>query len=315
MTLEEHTIQVDYDGLREIVGQLSTMQEQAVEMRDMLHRHSSDLAAGLWKGEGASRYFSEYNDLIKPGLDRLVEAMDTAQSTIKQIEGETLDLEEQIVGIWQEMIGLIPDGQGGSTSPSLFKEVLAAYNDSTLLKVSSTGLGTYSFLSDIAKNAKNFPSSLNKYLGNRYVGVAGKTLSVFGTGLNLANFIEDPGVVSGLDTGVSAIGLSGNPVAGAFSFGWGIGSLARPYTTPYLSDKLTEWDPLDLGYSPRNYPNTVLNDYERAGKAVPRDVAKDIYRGLRSQDSDKAWNFAKEYSREHDIDPMLFHMESSWGVW
>lgn len=110
MAVDERTLLVDYEALDEILGHLQAMEDQAVEIRDLLTRHTDNLAGGLWQGQGASAYYREFDEVIKPALDRLVDGTEQAQSTMTAIKGETQTLEEQIAAYWREMIGLLPWG-------------------------------------------------------------------------------------------------------------------------------------------------------------------------------------------------------------
>ncbi|MFP3853869.1 MAG: WXG100 family type VII secretion target [Anaerolineales bacterium] len=108
MTVEDITMQVDYDGLDGIVSQLNEMNDQAIEMRDLLQRHTDELEGGKWKGKGFDAYRKEYDELIRPALDRLVEGTEEAANTVKKMKGETQTLEEEIKSAWDEMINQIP---------------------------------------------------------------------------------------------------------------------------------------------------------------------------------------------------------------
>lgn len=108
MAVDERTLLVDYDGLDEVLSHIREMHDQATEMRDLLQRHTDNLEGGLWKGKGATAYYKEFNDVIKPALDRLVQGTEEAQSALKQVKGETQTLEEQIASAWKEMINLVP---------------------------------------------------------------------------------------------------------------------------------------------------------------------------------------------------------------
>lgn len=108
MTVEDIMMQVDYDGLDGIVSKLNQMQEQATAMRNNLQAKTDELESGKWKGQGFDAYKAEYDELIRPALDRLVEGTEEASRTINNMKGETQTLEEEIQSALKEMISKIP---------------------------------------------------------------------------------------------------------------------------------------------------------------------------------------------------------------
>ncbi len=154
MPVDERTLLVDYEALDEILGHLQAMQDQALEMRDLLTRHSDNLEGGLWKGQDAVAYYHEVDDVIKLALDRLVGAMEEAQSTLKQMKGETQSLEEQVAAAWREMIGMLPSGGlTGRAASKAWADALQSFG--TGLNISGwslTGLGKLA--SNVAADAR-----------------------------------------------------------------------------------------------------------------------------------------------------------------
>lgn len=332
-------IRADFDSLAKISQIFGRQAAEIQQSNQRIQGQVDALEGGDWIGKGANAFYREMGTEILPSLKRLSVALQVADRVTRQISKIMQDADPEAAALFR--LGLAPglgqgapadglaagatDGTGADGSPSLLGSILSAFKDSVPLNVASgldTLLGiTGTFTKGLIRGGWAAPKVMDFIANNKYLSAAGKGFAIFGTGVNLGKFVDDPGVQTGADLGASGIGLYGafasSPaglVAGAFAGGYAFGStFIAPHTTEPLSNLLTKWDPLSLGSSPRNYPNTTISDYERSGKEMPMGVARDVYRGLRDSSSKDAARFAKEYSASKGISAAEFRFKS--GFW
>jgi WXG100 family type VII secretion target len=138
-----------------------------------------------------------------------------------------------------------------------------------------------------------------------------KALSPVDFGVNVWKFVKEPTVETGAGLGASGLGLwaafgsdPGALLAGAFAGGYTIGETLVPDSFKgWVGDKLTDWDPLNLGYSPGKYPRTTIKEYARKGREMPLESARGVFMGLLDQHGrDAADKFATEYSKRNNVE-------------
>jgi WXG100 family type VII secretion target len=78
-------IQANYDSLRQISLTFSREAQKLDHMLQQVGRTCEGLQNGGWKGSGANAFFAEMNELVIPGMRRLVSALDDASSTTQKI--------------------------------------------------------------------------------------------------------------------------------------------------------------------------------------------------------------------------------------
>jgi len=331
-------IRADHDSLAKISQIFARHGASSQQLHQRIQRQVNTLQGGDWIGKGAKAFYREMDAEVLPSLKQLSAALQAADRVTRKISQIMQDAGEEAAALFR--LGLAPglglgtlaaglaagaaDGTGADGSPSLLKSILSAYKDSVPFNVASgvdTLLGLAgTFTKELISKGWSAPKVLDFIANNKYLGAAGKGFAIFGAGVNVGNFVDDPGVQTGADLGASGIGLYGafaagpaGAVAGAFAGGYSFGSaFIAPYTTGPLSDALTKWDPLDRGYSPSNYPRSTIRDYELSGKKMSMDVARDVYTGLRKSSSKDAAAFAKNYSESNGMSTGEFYAKSSF---
>jgi len=78
-------IQADYDELAAIANQFAQEAAAAEQLANRLRSLVGELEGGGWIGRGADAFYGEMHDLVEPGLDRLIRALEDGGSAIKQI--------------------------------------------------------------------------------------------------------------------------------------------------------------------------------------------------------------------------------------
>ncbi|MBI5961790.1 MAG: WXG100 family type VII secretion target [Chloroflexi bacterium] len=78
-------VQADYDELEKIAGEFADESANMEQLMGQIMNLVGELEGGGWIGRGASSFFGEFHDLVEPGLQNLVRALDDGSNAIKQI--------------------------------------------------------------------------------------------------------------------------------------------------------------------------------------------------------------------------------------
>src|SRR5258708_40123670 len=78
-------IRANYDQLKQVAGAFGKNSEACKRSLQNIRRHKDTLSGGDWIGQGATAFYKEMDDSVLPRLQRLINAMDSAQATISQI--------------------------------------------------------------------------------------------------------------------------------------------------------------------------------------------------------------------------------------
>jgi WXG100 family type VII secretion target len=77
-------IRADYQQLQQVATQFSKQATAINQMRAQVKR-SMNALHGNWIGKGSESFFSEMNDKVMPGTERLYKALQEASKITKQI--------------------------------------------------------------------------------------------------------------------------------------------------------------------------------------------------------------------------------------
>lgn len=78
-------IQADYDELEKIAGELADESSNMEQLTHQIMNLVGELEGGGWIGRGADAFYGEMHDLMEPGLNRLIRALEDGSNAIKQI--------------------------------------------------------------------------------------------------------------------------------------------------------------------------------------------------------------------------------------
>lgn len=110
-------IQAKYDELETIAGRFKHRAESNGEMKDKIAQSFQALEQGGWIGRGANSFFSEMAGETFPALERLISALNVAQSVTLEAK-QVLEQAEQEAAALFENGAAGPDGsQAGPESP------------------------------------------------------------------------------------------------------------------------------------------------------------------------------------------------------
>lgn len=106
-------IQCDYDDMASIMQNFSQQADQTRQLMDVMRRLVGELQSGGWIGNGAQAFFSEMEDLVFPGVNRMAEALTDAGSATQRISELLRSAEEEAARLFQGDGAGADGGTGG----------------------------------------------------------------------------------------------------------------------------------------------------------------------------------------------------------
>lgn len=92
-------IQVNYDGIGQLAGQISSKAEEMGTVYSKLVSQTEALA-GSWTGRSASAFQQEMVELVLPAIKRLCEGLGTTSATIDQLRTHWQSVEEEAAALF-----------------------------------------------------------------------------------------------------------------------------------------------------------------------------------------------------------------------
>src|SRR5260370_22212334 len=92
-------IRANYDQLKQVAGAFGKNSEACKRSLQNIRRHKDTLSGGDWIGQGATAFYKEMGDSVLPRLQRLINAMDSAQASISQISAIMQGAEQQAANV------------------------------------------------------------------------------------------------------------------------------------------------------------------------------------------------------------------------
>ena len=102
------TIRANYDQLKQVASAFAKNSEACKRSLQNIRHNKETLSGGDWIGQGATAFYREMDDSVLPTLQRLVNALDTAQNSISQISSIMQGAEQQAANVLKG-----PSGGGG----------------------------------------------------------------------------------------------------------------------------------------------------------------------------------------------------------
>ena len=124
--MSSDVIQANYEALESIAARFGQQSEMNAAMYGRLRQAVQVLEQGGWEGQGSSAFFAEMDGTIYPALQRLIDALDEAQSTTLEIKQIIQQAEEEAAapfggraaeggGTVADPGAIGPSGTGGGT--------------------------------------------------------------------------------------------------------------------------------------------------------------------------------------------------------
>jgi WXG100 family type VII secretion target len=95
-------VQIDYDEIANIASQFAQESAAAEQLMNKITSLVGQLEGGGWIGRGAQAFYAEMHDEVEPGLQRLVQALEDASSSIKQIASIISQAEQEASSLFSE---------------------------------------------------------------------------------------------------------------------------------------------------------------------------------------------------------------------
>lgn len=94
-------IQADYDELAAIANEFNQEAAAAEQLLNNIMNMVGELEGGGWIGRGAESFYAEMHDLVEPGMQRLVRALEDAGGAVKQISSIISQAEAEASGFFK----------------------------------------------------------------------------------------------------------------------------------------------------------------------------------------------------------------------
>jgi len=217
-----YKIQANYDDLAKAADHFSKHADHSEQLMRQVEGCYSSLERGDWIGVGAQRFFQEMQQLVFPGMKRLIRVLHDASSATKKIS-ETLKQAEDEAG------GLFRQGGGAGSFAALASSIISGLSgDSSFRSMADNisralgggGFGSNASFSDMAnaimRGTGGAGGSFDKMADNIINSLNGGKFSSFG---DLANSI-----VGGLRSGGDSFNDLANSIIGDLRGSRGPGS-------------------------------------------------------------------------------------------
>ncbi len=93
-------IRADYDELATIANELGQESQAVEQLSTQIMNIVGQLESGGWVGRGADAFSAEMQDLVGPGMQRLMHALDDASNAVKQIGGILSQAEQEAASMF-----------------------------------------------------------------------------------------------------------------------------------------------------------------------------------------------------------------------
>jgi WXG100 family type VII secretion target len=95
-------VQIDYDEIANIASQFAQESSAAEQLMNKITSLVGQLEGGGWIGRGAQAFYAEMHDEVEPGLQRMVQALEDASSSIKQIASIISQAEQEASSLFSK---------------------------------------------------------------------------------------------------------------------------------------------------------------------------------------------------------------------
>src|SRR5579859_978220 len=134
------TVRADYDQLNQLASTFGKNADSCKQTLQNIKSNMDTLQGGDWIGQGANAFFQEMDNSVLPTLQRLVNALSSAQTSVSQISSIMKDAEEQAAKVLQGP-GAAGGSIGGATSGVLGGAAMGAAVGGTFGGATSGTLG------------------------------------------------------------------------------------------------------------------------------------------------------------------------------
>jgi len=81
-------IEINYDMMMEIQNKFSDKAEQMMQLKQILENQINELRSNGFIGQGANAFYAEMDEMLLPSMQRLIDAMFSAEQGCKSISNE-----------------------------------------------------------------------------------------------------------------------------------------------------------------------------------------------------------------------------------
>lgn len=88
-------IRADYEEMEQISNRFANQSQTVQQMMQKVRSSMDKLESGDWIGRGSDAFFNEMNSEVLPATERLIQALDEASRTTKDISQTVQQAEEE----------------------------------------------------------------------------------------------------------------------------------------------------------------------------------------------------------------------------
>jgi WXG100 family type VII secretion target len=94
-------VQIQYDEFDGIIQRIQSQMEAVATMNSQVRQRVETLQNGGWIGRGANSFFSEMQDMLFPGMDRLRQGLENAAATARDVAGRFHTSEQEAANLFR----------------------------------------------------------------------------------------------------------------------------------------------------------------------------------------------------------------------
>jgi WXG100 family type VII secretion target len=96
-------VEAKYDELEQLANRFMQACNNCQQMMQEVQSHVSGLQGDNWVGQGANAFYNEMGDLVFPAMRKLIDALQTAAQTSRQVAQVLHEAEETCQGRFMSM--------------------------------------------------------------------------------------------------------------------------------------------------------------------------------------------------------------------
>ena len=103
--MPSNKIQCNYEDVDKVCNQFIRESDETEGTIRILKQGVEELRGGGWIGVGATAFYAEVDDHVFPNLDKLVKALQSAESQVRQAVAKLHETEDTSANKWKSLQG------------------------------------------------------------------------------------------------------------------------------------------------------------------------------------------------------------------
>jgi WXG100 family type VII secretion target len=89
------TIRIEYDDMESVSSELNRLTDDVSQAYNQLQQQCQVLMDGEWLGAGARIFYDEFENVVSPAMNRLINAMTNASAKVQETSAKFDDAENE----------------------------------------------------------------------------------------------------------------------------------------------------------------------------------------------------------------------------